>query len=266
MPTVVCAENDPRVADMRRRLDDFYRTTSEYEAFKEVSIQTMFWGPVIDEIRRLASAHPGRRVRILEFGAGRTGFPAALGDLRSRAEIHAQDVTDQNRDYLALHADMVHVGDVLGLTGPYDVIFSTFVWEHVSNPRALLGHVLGMLAPGGSLFLASPRYDAPGYVPPSARHYGSARQLALLARLQAARLRTALGGPPSFLVHLDPAVLHRPWFRDADAVHWASIYDLRRALPRGFALRRLNVATSGWKRWVWKRFLLLFVHITKAPG
>lgn len=263
MPNVLHAEDNPSVQTLRGRLDEFYRTTTVYDAFKGVNTSPMFWAPVLDEIRAKA-ARPDAKVRVLEFGAGRSGFGDALGELRPKVELHMQDVTPANADFLATQGQHVHIGDLLELRGPYDVIFSTFVWEHLSNPRQTLQHLLSLLTPGGSLYIASPRYDLPIYVPPSARHYGIIGRLSVMGRLIGARAATAMGGRPAFLVHTDPSLFHRPWYRDADAIHWPSIHDLRRAIPSGYSMQRLAVKSGGGVKGVlWSRFLLLFVRITR---
>jgi SAM-dependent methyltransferase len=250
-------------------LDEFYRTTQVYDAFKSLNQLPDIWRPIKAEIERIsrrkeAGREPGA-CRVLEFGAGRTGFGDFLGDLRGKVEYHTQDVTPSNKDVLESQSNRAIIGDVLDLAGPYDVIFSTFVWEHITNPRAVLDHLLKILSPDGSLFLASPRYDLAGYVPPTARHYGFGTRAALAARLQLARLATRLGGRPRFLIHLDPALFHKPWYRDADAIHWVSLHDLRRALPPTCRLSIPDApAPGGLKRQIWKRFCLLFVRIHKG--
>jgi hypothetical protein len=89
----------------------------------------------------------------------------------------------------------------------------------------------------------------------------------LLARVQIARLSTRLGGAPSFFIHVDPSMFHRPWYRDADAIHWPSIHDLRRATPKGYHFTQLHVHQPGFKGMLWARLLLLFARITREePG
>jgi hypothetical protein len=261
----LCQENDPRVAELRRRLDEFYRTTTVYDAFKATNQQPDLWMPIRREIVRLADGPAaGRKVRVLEFGAGRSGFGDFLGELRPRVEFHTQDVTPQNSEFLATQSDHVHVGDVADLAGPYDVMFSTFVWEHITNPVRTLTDLLNKLAPGGSLFLVSPRYDLVGYTPPSARHHKGLPRLGLALGLALQRLRTRLGGPSGFLIHTDPALFHGPWYRDADAIHWVSVHDLKRALPPGCSIVCPPVpGPPGLRGWVWRRFCLLFVQIRR---
>jgi hypothetical protein len=135
------------------------------------------------------------------------------------------------------------------------------MFEHLTCPKTTLRHLLSILRPGGSLFLACPRYDFPFYISPSARHLPRARQLAIGAWLMLERLRVLCGGKPRFLIHLDPAVFHRPWFRDADAVHWVSLWDLKQLLRNDAVIERLRPTSRGLRQCLWARFLLMFVRI-----
>jgi SAM-dependent methyltransferase len=253
-------ENTPIAATLARRMHEFYAAIEDYDAYAESSRQPVFWEPIKREIADRAAR--GLRSLVLEFGAGRTGFADYLGPLREHVEFHVQDITDRNRDDLARKADKLVFEPLEQLDGAYDLIFSTFVWEHLSRPRASLFALLRLLAPDGTLYLASPRYDLPGYVPPSARHLTRARQLALASWLSARRLRVACGGAPEFLLHAAPACLSVPWFRDADAIHWVSRLDLRVLEPE-YRIEDIDVPVSGLKQWVWARFALLFVRIRR---
>lgn len=258
----ITTEGNPQTSVLRARLDRFYDEAKRYSDFQlDRNDKPEFWKPVRERIGQIVADRGS--CRVLEFGAGRTGFGSSLGALRDRVTFTAQDVTPRNRPHLESQADSVFIGDVRGLDGPFDVVFSTFVWEHVSHPESTLKHLLVQLSPGGSLFLASPRYDMPGYIPPSARHYGTASRSLLSCWLTVRRVRTLVLGRPAFLVHTDPAALNGPWFRDADAVHWASLFDLKAAVPPGFRLERLRLQASGWKRRIWERWLLLFVRIDR---
>lgn len=252
------------MSELRRKLDEFYSTTSTYESFEAPSLKPDFWGPIVEDVRRHVAK--GETCRILEFGAGRTAFPSFLGDLRSKVRFHAQDVATQNREFLSACADEAIIADLSTISGPYDIAFSTFVWEHITNPRETLGHLFRLLVPGGRLYIACPRYDFPMYLSPSARHHSAGTRFSLGLRLMLRRLRVALGGSPDFLIHVDPCVLHRPWFRDADAIHWASLFDLRRALPPGSTIESLPVPRSTLKGKVSAALLLIFVRITKGVG
>jgi hypothetical protein len=100
------------------------------------------------------------------------------------------------------------------------------------------------------------------------RHYGALRRLAISLWLPWRRLRVMLGGRPRFYIHVDPAVLHVPWFRDADAIHWASWWDLKRHVAdraaQGYSVRRLRLPVSGAMRKVWEKYLLLFARIDRT--
>lgn len=252
------AEDDVRAAELERGLRAFYSSVDKYEAFQGDNWKPEFWAPV----RSVIEAYPSQYAcKVLEVGAGKTGFTRYLGRLRDRVEFHAQDIVDRNGEYLTSVADKVWFCEVTDIRESYDVVLGTFVYEHMTRPRATLNHLLTLIRPGGSVFLASPRYDFPGYFGRSARHLPSATQLAIALHLTFRRLRVLLGGPPLFLIHFDPAVFHCPWFRDADAVHWPSLYDLKRELAGRAAVQQVRIRATGFRQQFWARFLLLFVQI-----
>lgn len=261
-----CDENDPRARELSARMTSFYAQVENYDAFSESSHLPQFWAPILASIR-LAVARHGQ-CRVLEFGAGRTGFAGSLADLRSKVVFEVQDISPQNLGYLRGVADRVHIDDVLAMGDSYDVVFSTFAWEHVTRPGAILKHLLALLGPRGRLFIACPRYDFPFYLSPSARRLPRAKRLLVACWLAWRRALTLLTGRAAFILHVEPAALHGPWFRDSDAVHWASLWDLQCALPDGWRLKRLRVPAAGLPGRFWERYLLLFVEISRSgiPG
>jgi SAM-dependent methyltransferase len=257
-------ETSPHVNTLRERMDAFYSSSNDYVAFQEPSCNTQEWAYVKDAIRqRLPARSP---CRVLEFGAGRTGFAEDLGGLRNEVHLTVQDVTSSNEEYLRGQVDEVHIGGIEGLRGPFDVIFSTFVLEHISDPRRSLQALFDLLTPGGSLFLFCPRYDVPLYLSHSADHYGVARRLSMAAYVSWKRLVTLLTGEPAFIVHCDPALLHMEWRMDRDAIHWASLFDLR-AFFRGRAkLRPLVVHSGSMKDWFVKNFLRINLQVIRPAS
>lgn len=258
------SEEDPRRRELASRLQAFYSSVDNYEAFEDANWKPEFWQPVRAAIELCATQ---TRCRVLEIGAGRTSFAQYLGEIRDRVEFHVQDITGRNCEYLSGVADKVWICDPTELCGRYDIIFGTFVYEHLTRPRATLKHLLTLLEPGGCVFIASPRYDFPGYLSPSVRHLSRTRRMIIVAQLLMHRLKVVLGGAPLFLMHYDPAAFHVPWFRDADAIHWPSLWDLRREVAGRATVRRLKLCTRGVRLWFWARFLLLFVRIdgVKSP-
>lgn len=260
-------------SQLRQRLDKFYAGCSEYLAFQEPSNQMICWAHVIGEIQRRLQRTPGTKVKVLEVGAGRTGFALALSEagLRSSVDLHTQDVTDFNESWLRKQADQVYIGDVsrCGLPADFDVIFSTYVLEHVTDPVAHLNVLWKSLRSGdnsrGALFLFSPRYDLPGYVCPSASHLGPMRRLGLVATSLCWRLWTLVSRRASFLIQTDLAVFYRPFFIDSDAVHWVSAFDLRawsKNCGASFESLRVGEPKKFTKDWVIKRFCTLAVKIS----
>jgi hypothetical protein len=70
------------------------------------------------------------------------GFARTLGKPRPQVHFTAQDVAGQNREFLRTEADAVLIGDIAALEGHFDVIFSTFVLEHGTNPALISTPVL----------------------------------------------------------------------------------------------------------------------------
>ncbi|AFY68659.1 hypothetical protein Pse7367_0348 [Thalassoporum mexicanum PCC 7367] len=266
---IFSTEEDPRTQELRSRLDSFYAETSDYTAFHESNWQPVYWQPIAERAVNLLQSKGD--CRILEFGAGRTGFGKYLQEYLQKADIAAdlsdrltfdtQDVTPQNQDYLATQASQVYIGDLLEVTQKYDLIFSTFVWEHLTTPKAILDHLISLLNPQGSIFLISPRYDLPFYLSPSCRHLSKGDRLKLSLWLSLKRLLTLLGQKPSFLIHLDPVLFHQKWFRDADAIHWVSLWDLLSYLPSNMQITKHKIEAGGLKGKIWADYCVMFVQI-----
>lgn len=260
-----------QITNLRSELDAFYAKTATYDAFSKLSNQVACWEFLLPVIRENIRANG--EVSVLEVGAGRTGFTeyikAQLKDDVSKVRFHAQDVTDQNVDHLNAVADEVLVGDIRLWKDrkQFDVIFSTHVFEHVTNPHEHLDILLSLLTrPKGQLFIFSPSYDFPFYMNPAARHLSLIEKIILGAYVLMRRLTTLLSGRPAFLIQKNPAVLVQPFFRDSDAIHWVSYFDIRAwTNQRGLKLkifRRRSSAASLSKDGLIKLFGTLNVRIT----
>lgn len=259
-------EDDPAICQLRDRLHTFYNDAdARYPAFESNAQQDCYWAVVKSALSdRLQATPQSAAIRVLEFGAGRTQFDSFLGDMRRSVHFTTQDVTAKNARHLEAVSDRVHIGDLATMAGQFDIIFSTFVWEHIPSPRTTLDLLLNMLAPGGSLFLFAPRYDVPGYVPPALRHTGTVRRLLLSLRLYISRLNAQLRNRYQFLIVPDPALFHGPWFRDSDAVHLVSRHDLTSYLSsRDLSLRDCWPRRGSMKSTVLERFLKLCVEVRK---
>ena len=262
-------------ARLRERLDAYYTKPAGYKAFEKPSSQTDWWNHITDAIR-VRSAN-GFKVKVLEVGSGVTGFPHHLEQLgiRDLVELHTHDVTSHNAEWLHSVADQVHFGEIseIDLPGGFDIIFSTYVLEHVSNPFTHLETLWKQLQSRhtsvgeGSLFLISPRYDLFGYLCPASRHEPTISKLKLLLIQWGARCRAIIAGEPQFLIQTDPAIFHRPFFLDADAVHWVSIHDIRAwARTKGSKLRSLRSTPMRLfsKQWLIRNYATLAVEIRKT--
>ncbi|MEN9573052.1 MAG: hypothetical protein RL514_907 [Verrucomicrobiota bacterium] len=255
-------EAHPDVSVLRSALDRFYQNSPDYGAFVAPSDQSNCWRFVVEKVEAVITRNGS--CRVLEIGAGRTGFRQFC--TTRKLHFAVQDVTALNAEYLRTQADEVFIGDLTTVTGCYDVIFSTFVFEHITNPRATLERTWAMVEPGGALFVFCPRYDLPFYLPPSLDHQPLVLRWQAGLFLLGQRVRTWLGGPPTFLIATDPSVFHREWARDRDAIHLVSLFDLA-AFARGRGhLRRFTLASGSVKDWVVKNLLQVNAVLEKPDA
>ncbi len=100
----------------------------------------------------------GKSAADVGCGAGLLAEPLA----RLGAEVTGIDAAAENIDAARLHAEGqglaidYRVGSIESLTGPYDLITSLEVIEHVTDATAFVGGLAGALAPGGLLILSTP--------------------------------------------------------------------------------------------------------------
>jgi hypothetical protein len=154
-----------------------------------------------------------------------------------------------------------------GLPGrPYDLIFSTFVYEHLIRPDQVLEAGLGAMEAGGLLAIFSPHYGMPGYVPPALRALPLSKRVAAAVLLACGRQWAAWRRRANFWIVTEPALFQRGYFVDADAVHLVSVADLRALLGTRVDFLPLRVQTKGLRDWVWSRFLLLGVLLRKRQS
>ncbi len=118
-------------------------------------------------LRRLLSNHPpGREVRVLDAGTGFGQYAYFIARSFPNARVHAVDVKEgylaRARRFLEAtpQAGQVRfaVDDLTDLQaeGPFDLILSVDVMEHIADDRAVFGHFARVLRPGGHVIINTP--------------------------------------------------------------------------------------------------------------
>jgi 2-polyprenyl-3-methyl-5-hydroxy-6-metoxy-1,4-benzoquinol methylase len=119
------------------------------------------------EVRRLLSAHPSDEpVRVLDAGTGFGQYAYFVARTFPNARVHAVDV---KADYLDRARSFIHqtpyapqitwaIDDLTDLQaeGPFDLILSVDVMEHIADDRAVFDHFERVLAPGGHVVINTP--------------------------------------------------------------------------------------------------------------
>ena len=261
---LISEKNAEEIAGLETRLINFYNTFTGYPAFSRPSDYPTLW----ETVTRLAGeiSRGGAPCRILEVGAGRSGFGQFLrraGGSDGRFHLTSQDITSANVDFLRETSDAVVTENINALQGSWDIIFHSYAYEHLCRPREFNEILWSRLSPGGYLAIQSPRYDQPFYFPPCLAHLSVAGKWGVALRCLGRDLASALDGQPRFTVFSDPAVFHLPFHRDRDAVHRVRRSDLRRLFANRAGFAEFALPAAGWKDWIVKTFLTLRVVLHK---
>lgn len=254
--------------ELSKKLHAFYSNVRDYDAFNSVSDQSNCWSTILFEI--INKINQNQTVRILEVGAGRSGFGDFLTQHQVRDNVYwvTQDVTNQNKPWLNEKSNEVYIGNIEDFKNDkkFDIVFSTFVFEHVTNPSIHLNTLNSLVQRGGSIFIFCPRYDFPGYLCPSCKHLPFYKQVFFFVKCLFYRLKTLITKHPSFLIQTDLAAFYKPFFRDSDAVHWVSLLDLKFwALNHSNKITKLKIGNPIFftKDWIVKNLLICAIQIHK---
>ena len=104
-------------------------------------------------------AHPEKTLQILEAGCGQK-WPLHLNEVKHK--IYGVDVDEDAlkiRKNVAKDLDEIMVGDLRDINleqNKYDVIYSSFVLEHIKNAEQVLQNFVKWAAPGGLIIIRVP--------------------------------------------------------------------------------------------------------------
>jgi 2-polyprenyl-3-methyl-5-hydroxy-6-metoxy-1,4-benzoquinol methylase len=148
-----------RLAALERKMMAFYASATDYFASPEAGADNRFY----EGLRKLIDRHLPGPLKVLEVGAGKSAFPTWLRRLPREVCVSVQDVTPINMAHLCHVADEVFIGplDSQPIDGRFDLVVSSFVYEHVVYPQRFLDRCLAALRPGGLLVIFSPKYTLP---------------------------------------------------------------------------------------------------------
>jgi SAM-dependent methyltransferase len=239
---------------LQDKLLNFYKTNNAYTAYVEESNHDLQWDSIIELIN--VKYKRNDQIKILEIGAGKSGFYHKLKFILPNYKYYTHDITEQNKEHLLNNSDKAIIGDINNIKENFDIIFSTYVFEHIANPEESLNHLVTMLNNDGSLIIFSPRYDFPFYISPSAKHYSIKKRIFISFWLYFFKIKMGLKRKSFFLIHKDPAVLYKKWATDYDAIHWVS-FSLLKTYCKQNNLKIKNIDLKS------NRYMLLRVIISK---
>lgn len=260
--------NDERLRDLTERLTAFYRGNAAYYDEAEGDKASIYW-PLL-QILAAKAKRSSEPLRVLELGAGRTSFPAFLRKHGQDVKIDfvAQDINETNVDFYIRNGIRYVDGTWSNIhaLGPFDLCFSTYVFEHLVAPHEFLSEMANALSPDGSFVIVCPKYGFPGYVPPAIRWLPRWRQYFLTCFLALSNIWTRIDRRPKFWICVDPAVFRLPWRRDNDAVHMVSASDVKAALGSNFRVRPFRLRQKSRKMRLLNNLILMSIVAERKPS
>lgn len=155
--------------------------------------------PTYRYYRRLLPYIGGRKLKILDIGAGYGEKIIAFK--QAGHEIHCTEATTRRADYLKRNVtpnvyfgglDDAAVREKLRRAGPFDLIFSYHVIEHIYNPRQELQILRDIAAPDAIFYLAIPELYKEGIL----NNVYALEHIASFSRLSAQMLMKQIGFKP----------------------------------------------------------------------
>jgi uncharacterized UPF0146 family protein len=131
----------------------------------EYAFWTEAWSRFLPELRRLVDEAAGRRVCELGAGANPALTPRDVRELGLDyvlVDADAEELDKAGAGYTKVVADVTTPGIELG--GPYDVVFSKTLLEHLRDPEAFHRNVFELLAHGGKALHFFPTLYAPPFL------------------------------------------------------------------------------------------------------
>ncbi len=117
-------------------------------------------------IRRLIAAKSGRPIRVLDAGTGLGQFAYYAAGRSKRVIVDAVDVNPEYLEYAKSFVSSTRFRErvafaiqnltALALTGPYDLVLSVDVMEHIEDDMSVFRHFERVLAPGGQVLINTP--------------------------------------------------------------------------------------------------------------
>ena len=246
------------LAELRHAMLRFYYSDGSYYERAASSDKARFYAEVVSAT---GLSHK-KGAAVLELGVGTPSFPAYCPARGIVIDYECQDVVPWTRN-ACRPVDLVpkeafHHGDFLELRfgRRYELVFSTFMWEHVVRPKRFAEKIQDLVSPGGYAVFINPKYDFPLYVNPAMRHFPFHKILAFKLKTSVA----VLVGPgrPQFNMIGTPRCLVESYERDYDGVHNVLERDLDLTFS-GWRKIRLRPKLTSLRGRIFERLILLAV-------
>ena len=118
-----------------------------------------------------------------------------------------------------------------------------------------------------SIFIQCARYDFPLYLNPSSRHFSLKIRIIIILLHIYYRASALIFKKNHFLIQNDLSCFYKPFYIDADSMHWVSKFELE-TFFKNFGLQISNLSIKSNKKfskdWIVKKYLTCALKITKS--
>ena len=230
------------------------------------------WRFIAQEIKKDYQKNK-KKIKILEIGAAKTGFANYLikNKIYNCVDFYTFDITKKNQAWYKKIKCKKSFFKNLNIKYKFDMVFSSYVLEHIVHPEKFLKKNINLIKKNGKIFIACPRYDLPFYLNPGCKHSSPLVKLNFAIKHIFYRFITIVFKKNFFLTHDDLAIFHKPYFVDANSMHWVSKFELINFFKeRNFKTFSLNVNSKVLfsKDWFVKKFLTvaIMIKVTSDQG
>ncbi len=233
------AEHQHAITLLDQKLSSFYAGNKNY--YGDINFTADNWIDENEEGYKTIIKEVNKSAKVCEFGCGSANILkhyAHLQDTYYGCDFSEELIRSNQLNYPRAHFVQFATANKLPFENEmFDVVFSTFVIEHSTNPAALLLECKRILKPGGKLMILCPDFMGAGRMSSQRSGFskGNATQKikkgkyfdALITLfdnrirlpLYCFYLKSVAYKSPSFFINLSPTVFEDEFTPDVDAVY-----------------------------------------------
>ena len=254
---------------LNNKIFKFYSEGNYIPYNKITNHKKTLWKSIYKELREQLLTSK-KKIKILEIGAAKTGFAHFLKEKKiyKHIDFYCFDITKNNQKwYQRINCKKSFYKDLDLINHKFDIVFSSYVLEHVVYMEKFLNKNINLLTENGKLYINCPRYDLPLYLNPGCRHINFLSKIKIALIQIFYRTITLIFKKNYFLITNDLSIFHKPYFSDADSMNWVSKFEISNFFDnKKFKTNFMQAKSYGKvlsKDWFIKKFCTILLVASK---